>query len=112
MASTSARRHTGTRALFATTMWITRRSRAVLTSWQNTAELKLWICIRRQALRIKGLDIRARPRAKPDTSRCRRCCSTSRQKLVTHLAGLPYGNGKHFVDQTLMISLVQAANAR
>ena len=31
---------------------------------------------------------------------------------MTHLAGLPYGNGKHFVDQTLMTPLVQAADAR
>ena len=32
MASTSTRRHTGTRALLATTMWISSRSKGVLTS--------------------------------------------------------------------------------
>ena len=43
MASTSMRRHTGTRALFATTMWITSLSRAVLTSWQITADLRTMV---------------------------------------------------------------------
>ena len=52
----------------------------------------------------------ARLGAEPDTSRGRRCYLRSR--LVTHLAGLPYGNGEDFVDQTLMIPLVQAADAR